>query len=154
MNDGEVGKIKDCDRDGEYVTWTTGGSYAGAVFYRKGQFNARQDCGVLKVKNEEINPKFLAYALRLQTSKFVNYACPIPKLGISKLAEIELTFPPLEIQEKIADILFAFEKNVTILPKVFPQKLKCVKKQLDYYQNYLFDWVQKQKEGLNSTTLN
>ncbi|MGV1746428.1 restriction endonuclease subunit S [Mycoplasmoides pneumoniae] len=119
--------MKDCDRDGEYVTWTTGGSYAGAVFYRKGQFNARQDCGVLKVKNEEINPKFLAYALRLQTSKFVNYACPIPKLGISKLAEIELTFPPLEIQEKIADILFAFEKNVTILPKVFPKKLKCVK---------------------------
>ncbi len=108
VNNGEIGKIKDCDFNGEYVTWTTDGAQAGSVFYRNGQFNATNVCGILKVKSDEINPKFLAYALRLETPKFVNYACPIPKLMQGILAEIELDFPPLQIQEKIATILDTF----------------------------------------------
>ncbi|WP_054175796.1 restriction endonuclease subunit S, partial [Mycoplasmoides pneumoniae] len=131
VNNGEIGKIKDCDFNGEYVTWTTDGAQAGSVFYRNGQFNATNVCGILKVKSDEINPKFLAYALRLETPKFVNYACPIPKLMQGILAEIELDFPPLQIQEKIATILDTFTE--------LSAELRERKKQYAFYRDYLLN---------------
>ncbi|WP_058141101.1 restriction endonuclease subunit S, partial [Mycoplasmoides pneumoniae] len=141
-NDGELGHIKDCDFDGEYITWTTNG-YAGVVFYRNGKFNASQDCGVLKVKNKKICTKFLSLLLKIEAPKFVHNLASRPKLSQKVMAEIELSFPPLEIQEKIADILFAFEKLCNDLVEGIPAEIELRKKQLDYYQNFLFNWVQK-----------
>ncbi|WP_196333573.1 restriction endonuclease subunit S, partial [Mycoplasmoides pneumoniae] len=103
LNDGEIGRIDECEFDGEYVTWTIDG-YAGIVFYRNERFNASQHCGVLKVKSNEICPKFLAYALGMEAPKHVNNACVIPNLTLKKMREIELDFPSKKIQEKIATI--------------------------------------------------
>ena len=135
VNNGEIGKIKDCDFNGEYVTWTTDGAQAGSVFYRNGQFNATNVCGILKVNNDEIYPKFLAYALRLKAPKFVNYACPIPKLMQGTLAEIELDFPSKKIQEKIATILDTF----TELSAELSAELRERKKQYVFYSDYLLN---------------
>ncbi|GAB1872836.1 restriction endonuclease subunit S [Mycoplasmoides pneumoniae] len=146
-NDGELGRIKDCDFDGEYITWTTNG-YAGVVFYRNDKFNASQDCGVLKVKNKKICTKFLSFLLKIEAPKFVHNLASRPKLSQKVMAEIELSFPPLEIQEKIADILFAFEKLCNDLVEGIPAEVEMRKKQLDYYQNFLFNWVQEQKTQL------
>jgi type I restriction enzyme S subunit len=60
-NDGILGKIKTFDYDGEYLTWTTDGAYAGSVFYRKGKFSITNICGLLEVNNTILNPKFLLY---------------------------------------------------------------------------------------------
>ncbi|MGE9731210.1 restriction endonuclease subunit S, partial [Mycoplasmoides pneumoniae] len=51
-------------------------------------------------------------------------------------------------QEKIADILFAFEKLCNDLVEGIPAEVEMRKKQLDYYQNFLFNWVQEQKTQL------
>ncbi len=155
VNNGEIGRIKDCDLKGEYVTWTTDGAQAGSVFYRNGQFNATNVCGILKVNNDEIYPKFLAYALRLKAPKFVNYACPIPKLMQGTLAEIELDFPSKKIQEKIATILDTFtelsaelsaelrgERSAelsTELSAELSAELRERKKQYVFYSDYLLN---------------
>ncbi|WP_058140971.1 restriction endonuclease subunit S, partial [Mycoplasmoides pneumoniae] len=151
-NGGLIGKINDYDFHGEYVTWTTGGAHAGNVFYRNEKFSCSQNCGLLEVKNKnKFSSKFLCFALKLQSKKFVNYASAIPVLTIKRIAEIELSFPPLEIQEKIADILFAFEKLCNDLTEGIPAEIELRKKQLDYYQNFLFNWVQNKKlESLKS----
>ncbi|WP_200847616.1 restriction endonuclease subunit S, partial [Mycoplasmoides pneumoniae] len=80
--------------------------------------------------------------------KFVHNLASRPKLSQKVMAEIELSFPPLEIQEKIADILFAFEKLCNDLVEGIPAEVEMRKKQLDYYQNFLFNWVQEQKTQL------
>ncbi|WP_200847519.1 restriction endonuclease subunit S, partial [Mycoplasmoides pneumoniae] len=118
------------------------------VFYRNGKFNASQDCGVLKVKNKKICTKFLSFLLKIEAPKFVHNLASRPKLSQKVMAEIELSFPPLEIQEKIADILFAFEKLCNDLVEGIPAEVEMRKKQLDYYQNFLFNWVQEQKTQL------
>jgi len=37
-DNGKIGSIDTYDFDGEYVTWTTDGAYAGTIFYRSGKF--------------------------------------------------------------------------------------------------------------------
>ena len=60
-NQGRMGAINTYDFDGEYITWTTDGAYAGTVFHRKGKFNCTNVCGTLKDKGTyEIHPKFVA----------------------------------------------------------------------------------------------
>ena len=50
FNKGEMGRIDSYDFEGEYVTWTTDGAYAGTVFFREGKFNCTNVCGTLKPK--------------------------------------------------------------------------------------------------------
>ncbi|WP_031489159.1 restriction endonuclease subunit S [Ureaplasma canigenitalium] len=62
LNDGILGKISTYDLDGEYVTWTTNGQYAGTVFYRNGKFSVTNVCGKLKIKDSSvISAKYLSY---------------------------------------------------------------------------------------------
>ena len=62
-NNGCLGKINSYMYDGEYLTWTTDGAYAGTVFYREGKFNVTNVCGILEKKSSLINLKFIYYVL-------------------------------------------------------------------------------------------
>ncbi|WP_367699049.1 restriction endonuclease subunit S, partial [Helicobacter pylori] len=44
-----LGFIDTYDFDGEFLTWTTDGAYAGSVFYRNGRFSITNVCGLLQV---------------------------------------------------------------------------------------------------------
>lgn len=52
-NKGEMGRLDSYEFDGEYVTWTTDGAYAGTVFYRNGKFNCTNVCGTLESKSND-----------------------------------------------------------------------------------------------------
>ncbi|BAV20298.1 putative type I restriction enzyme specificity protein [Mycoplasmoides pneumoniae] len=135
-----MGRIKTYDFDGEYVTWTTRWSYAGSIYYRNGKFSASSNCGILKVLNKEINPKFLAYALKKEAKKFVNTTSAIPILRTQKVVEIPIDFPPLQIQEKIATILDTFTE--------LSAELRERKKQYAFYCDYLLNpknWKEENK---------
>ena len=61
-NNGEIGKIRTFDYDGEYVTWTTDGANAGTVFHRTKKFSITNVCGLIRIKNTKVlNYKFLFY---------------------------------------------------------------------------------------------
>lgn len=110
-NEGIMGYIDTFDFDGEYVTWTTDGIYAGTCFYRKGKFNCTNVCGVLKIKNiNEIIYYYLSLALNLVTSNYVVKSAN-PKLMNNVMAEIQIPLPPLEIQEKIVDVIEKIENK-------------------------------------------
>lgn len=112
-NEGIMGYIDTFDFDGEYVTWTTDGIYAGTCFYRKGKFNCTNVCGVLKIKNiNEIIYYYLSLALNLVTSNYVVKSAN-PKLMNNVMAEIQIPLPPLEIQEKIVKECEEVEKITT-----------------------------------------
>lgn len=58
-NNGELGRISTYDYDGEYLTWTTDGAYAGTIFHRKGKFSITNVCGLISIKSPNILIRFL-----------------------------------------------------------------------------------------------
>ena len=112
QNMGEMGKINTYDFDGEYVTWTTDGAYAGTVFYRIGKFNCTNVCGTLKAKSAQVSMKFLAYNLSTLAKNHVSYIGN-PKLMNNVMANIELSLPDItEEQTQIAAILSMIDRAI------------------------------------------
>ena len=71
-NNGELGKIDTYNYDGEYITWTTDGAYAGSIFFRKGKFSITNVCGLIKN-----NYKFAFVAFDIPCAGFNSPDCKI-----------------------------------------------------------------------------
>ena len=129
-NNGELGRISTYDYDGEYLTWTTDGSYAGTIFHRKGKFCITNVCGLIAVKSPDIlNIRFLYYWLSIKAQDYVYRGMGNPKLMSNQIAPIEIPIPPLEVQEEIVRIL----DNFTNLAA----ELQARQEQYEYYRNKL-----------------
>lgn len=61
INDGIIGRIASFDLDGEAITWTTDGIYAGTPFLRNGKFSMTTHCGALFLKEEYVGKVDLGY---------------------------------------------------------------------------------------------
>ena len=103
-DEGVFGRLATFDFDGDYVTWTTDGAYAGTVFYRTGRFNCTNVCGTLKPRSDQDSAKFLASALAPLTPRHVS-KLGNPKLMNNVMAAIEVLLPPCAEQSRIAAIL-------------------------------------------------
>jgi type I restriction enzyme S subunit len=111
-DNGRMGAIDTFDFEGEYVTWTTDGAYAGTVFYRSGRFNCTNVCGTLSAKDPELSLAFLAYKLATVSKDHVSYVGN-PKLMNGVMASIELLLPKsLPEQRKIAEILTTVDRAI------------------------------------------
>ena len=139
-NNGTIGYIDTFDLDGEYISFTTRGVYAGTVFYRNEKFNITSQCGVLKIINNLIIPKYLFYYLKNNLYKYVNNNSSIPMMLIEKLQEIQIPIPPLETQNKIVEILDNFSSLVNDIKDGLPKEIQLRKKQYSYYLNKLLDF--------------
>jgi len=133
-NDGILGKIKSYDYDGEFLTWTTDGANAGSIFYRKGKFSITNVCGLLEPEKKIISTKFLGYWLDIVAKNYVSAGMGNPKLMSNVMAKIAIPFPPLPIQQEIANILDMF----TELDAELNAELEARRKQYEYYRNQLF----------------
>lgn len=129
LNDGMLGKINTFDYDGEYLTWTTDGANAGSIFYRTGKFSITNVCGLLKVKVNHMNPKFLHYYLGTIAKGYVNEGMGNPKLMSNVMAKIKVAVPPLPVQEEIVKVLDIFTE--------LGKELEKRKQQYEYYRNKL-----------------
>jgi type I restriction enzyme S subunit len=129
INEGEMGRIDTFDFEGEYITWTTDGAYAGTVFYRSGRFNCTNVCGTLRGKNENISHRFFAYLLSTKAKKYVSYVGN-PKLMNNIMGSIELASPldPSE-QRRIASILIQIDEKLKS-EQIYKQKLLAIKRGL------------------------
>lgn len=132
-NNGELGRIKTYDFEGEYLTWTTDGANAGSVFYRNGKFSITNVCGLLKLKNEDISVRYLMYALQIEAPKYVSKGMGNPKLMSNVMARIKVPVPPIEKQREIVSILDTFQQLRTSLNR----ELELREKQYQYYSRKL-----------------
>lgn len=147
LDDGILGYIKSFDFDGEYVTWTTDGIYAGSVFYRNGKFNCTNVCGTLKARNEMINMKYLASVLPQETPYYVVKVAN-PKLMNNIMAEIQIPLPPFDIQQKIVDEIEEIEKKI----KLFEKEIHSNKNEIHDLLKALYDGA-VQKIRLSDSTV-
>ena len=128
-NDGVFGRINTYDYDGEYLTWTTDGAYAGSIFYRNGKFSITNVCGLLKIKVDTVNMKFLSYILATVSKKYVSAGMGNPKIMSNVMEKIKIPLPPLAVQEEIVKILNSFTE--------LEAELEARKKQYEYYRAQL-----------------
>ena len=132
-NNGEIGQIDTFDYDGEYVTWTTDGAYAGTVFYRNEKFSITNICGLLNSKTDKIINKFIFYWLQIEAKKHVKGGSGTPKLMSNIMADIKVPVPSIETQKKIVEILDKFTEYVTELQAELQDRTL----QYNYYRDKL-----------------
>jgi len=132
-NNGILGYINSFMFDGDYLTWTTDGAYAGTVFRRKGKFNITNVCGLINSKDDFVNQDFLYFWLSFTAKNYVSEGMGNPKLMSNVLSTIPIPLPPIPIQEKIVEILDKF----TSLEEQLEAELEARRKQYEYYREKL-----------------
>lgn len=132
-NNGELGRISTYDYDGEFLTWTTDGAYAGTIFHRKGKFSITNVCGIISLKSKDVLIRFLYYWLSIEAPKYVYQGMGNPKLMSNQMENIEIPIPPLPIQKEIVRILDHFTELATKLQA----ELQARQEQYEYYRNKL-----------------
>ena len=132
-NDGVLGKIDSFDYNGEYLTWTTDGAYAGTIFHRKGKFSITNVCGLITLNSNNIILRFLYYWLSIEAPKYVYTGMGNPKLMSNQVTPIQIPIPPLPVQEEIVRILDRFSNYAAELQA----ELQARKEQYEYYRNLL-----------------
>lgn len=146
-NNGEIGKIRTFDYDGEYVTWTTDGANAGTVFHRTKKFSITNVCGLIRIKNTKVlNYKFLFYWLSIEAKKYVYSGMGNPKLMSNQIAKIPIPIPPLEIQQEIVRILDSFSMLTAELQTKLQAELQARKSQYEYYLNQLLAYPMEESD--------
>lgn len=101
---GLLGKIDTYDYDGEYISWTTDGVYAGTTFVRKGKFNATNICGLLKPKNN-VNIDYFGYLFSHIIPPNKRPDTNGAKIMSNEMKNISFIIPPFEEQTAIARFL-------------------------------------------------
>ncbi|GAA8262016.1 restriction endonuclease subunit S [Helicobacter pylori] len=131
LNNGILGFIDTYDFDGEFLTWTTDGAYAGSVFYRNGRFSITNVCGLLQVIQDNILHKYLYYILQITAPLHVSSGMGNPKLMSAAMQQIQIPLPPLNEQSAIANILSALDKEIESL-KNKKRQFENIKKALNH----------------------
>ena len=142
-NNGELGRISTYDYDGEYLTWTTDGAYAGTIFYRKGKFSITNVCGLISIKGDNLLIKFLFYWLSIKAPDYVYRGMGNPKLMSNQMEPIKVPIPPLSEQQRIVDILDRFNTLTTDITAGLPAEIEARRKQYEYYRDQLLTFKQK-----------
>ena len=146
-NDGVFGTIDSYMFDGDYLTWTTDGAYAGTVFRRKGKFSITNVCGLINIIDNNINQDFLYYWLSLTAKSYVLEGMGNPKLMSNVASTIKIPIPSLSEQNRIVGILDTFTASIDNLKEQIAQR----RKQYEYYRDELLDL--EGKEGVEMKTL-
>ena len=146
-NDGVLGSINSYMFDGEYLTWTTDGAYAGTIFRRKGKFSITNVCGLIDITCRNIKQDFLYFWLSKTAKDYVLEGMGNPKLMSNVASTILIPIPSLSEQTRIVGILDTFSSAIDNLKEQIAQR----RKQYEYYRDQLLDL--EGKPGVEMKTL-
>lgn len=146
-NDGVLGYIDSYMFDGDFLTWTTDGAYAGTIFRRKGRFNITNVCGLIDIKDQRLLQDYLYYWLSLIAKSYVQEGMGNPKLMSNVASTILIPIPSLSEQSRIVSILDTFTSSISNLK----QQIEERRKQYEYERDLLLDL--EGKEGVEMKKL-
>ncbi|MBO7051475.1 MAG: restriction endonuclease subunit S [Prevotella sp.] len=131
-----MGNYKEYNREGNTVTISRVGAYAGFVSFMTERFYCNDKCfSVIPNKVIDIEPKFL-YSLLKNNEKSIKELQSeggVPTINTKKIGGISIPLPPLSEQERIVSILDKFEASIANLEAQLEQR----QKQYEYYRERL-----------------
>jgi len=121
------------NNEAETTVISQGGASAGFVTWMDTKFWAGAHLFVIKPKQNFINARFLYYFLKAREINIqaMKTGAGIPSLNRSKLIEIKVPVPPMEIQYEIVKILDTFSE----LESSLKTELDARKKQFDFFRD-------------------
>ena len=109
------------------------------------RFNIWSPLAAMRV-NEKNSARFLFYLLqteRVQKQvKAKSSHGSQPNLGMRELEQFEVDIPPLDVQNRIADVLDNFEKICSDLNSGLPAEIEARQKQYEYYRDKLLTFAE------------
>jgi type I restriction enzyme, S subunit len=141
--EGKLGSINSYDFEGDYISWTTDGAYAGTCFHRTGKFNVTNVCGLLSphVKNK-FYLKFLNYYLNILTKFYVRWDIN-PKLMNDMMSEVPCFLIPYNEQINIVKTIEDKIKPIDDLINKIYLKKKLI---IECIQSFFFEKTFKDKK--------
>lgn len=117
-NKGLYGYSSDYKVEQESIT-ITGRGDIGKVFYRTGKYTPIVRL-VVGIPKDNISAKYMSYAC--SKIRFFNETTGVPQLTVPQVASYKVLVPPLEEQEKIAQILAAWDSAIEQLTDLIAEK--------------------------------
>ena len=93
------------------------------------------------VLNDSMNARFLTYYFR--TLVFAGHGTIVKSITNKHLMETKIPVPPLEIQQRIVDILDRFDALTSSLSEGLPAELAARRSQYEYYRDQLLTFPRK-----------
>ena len=93
------------------------------------------------VLNDSMNARFLTYYFR--TLMFAGHGTIVKSITNKHLMETKIPVPPMEIQQRIVDILDRFDALTSSLSEGLPAELAARRSQYEYYRDQLLTFPRK-----------
>ena len=138
---GVRGYVKNANENGSYPIIGRQGALCGNVKYAEGQFYATEHAVVVKPK-EKYNPRFLYHLLTNMNLNQYKSAGAQPGLAVKNIAELVAPVPPLDVQNRIVNVLDNFEKICSALNIGLPAEIEARQKQYEYYRDKLLTFAE------------
>ena len=102
---------------------------------------------ILRPKQELINPSYLAHYFRQESFKervIRTYSTVggVPRIILKGFKKMEITVPPLEVQNRLVSVLDNFEAICSNLNIGLPAEIEARQKQYEYYRDLLLTFAE------------
>ena len=104
-----------------------------------------------EIDESKIVPKYLFYLLQKEHLENMNNAGGVPSLTQAVLNKIKLTLPPLEVQNRIVNVLDNFDAICSDLKIGLPAEIEARQKQYEFYRDALLTYAATGKTILGQT---
>ena len=111
------------------------GANTGTVFFHCGKFTPIIRLKVLTPKYDNINVKYLFYAV--STVDFAPKKSSVPNMSSNDIKKVIIPIPPVAEQERIVAILDRFDKLCNDITEGLPAEIEARRKQYEYYRDKL-----------------
>lgn len=140
------GYVKNYNQDGEHPIVGRQGALCGNVCYACNKFYATEHAVVVS-PSALYNEKFLYYLLDFARLEQYKTAGAQPGLSVARLEKVVLPVPPLEVQQRIVDILNRFDTLCNDISSGLPAEIEMRQKQYEYYRDKLLTFKELKKEA-------
>lgn len=132
------GRTNDYNVEANTIIVSQGGASAGFVNFVETRFWANAHCYYILPDENRVNNRFVYHFVKMNQKYLMDFqhGAGIPALKSDKLTKLLIPIPPLEIQEKIVQILDKFTDYVTELTS----ELTSRKKQYSFYRDKLLSF--------------
>lgn len=130
------------------TTYVISAGAAGEIGFCNKKFWAADDC-LIFTDTKNVNNKFIYYSLLVRKNILLANVrkASIPRLSRIVVENLIIPVPPLEVQQRIVDILNRFDTLCNDISSGLPAEIEMHQKQYEYYRDKLLTFKELKKEA-------